>query len=495
MSSRFPCACPRAKQIVGQKSWLGWAGGFAFPGFKANWVNTYSTNWGITGGAWQFTADGGAMNPNLVSGSPVANFAAGDLVLREYPANFLSRPDLVGPIKDYLTGLTQSYPKFWWVYKCMVAITGSATDPYLDTAHFALWNWFENNTGQPPGNPGPSGWPGGMGGRALFAQTPGSTAQMEFTVTTELDNFPLFPATLSGLKTLIGANNDSAAAWADPSVQEAAAAGTFAYDWTFANNYDGTAATYTPPATAPSSRQAHWVFPRVPLKQTVNFDPRGHYEGSTYIVDSLYSVAGPGGYWPDTPSLVSWTCSASAISFKFAAWSYNYDVNYGGDYTYEGQLASAPATITQTWQVSGASYRLSDVAAQAQALRDATSFDSIDWRTSWTNTYNGNGAVVSTQNTVAGQTTQITESGQVGTPVQWGVAINGCPFKAGATTCFSTKALVDICGNYCTRTYAYGTSGPTACANGNINGYAPVILAAPATAGQSQGIYNGVQCG
>ena len=113
MSLRFPCACPRAKQVVGQKSWIGWAGQFAFPGFKANWAS----------GAWQFTADGGA-----IVGS-AANFAAGDLVLRENPAE--------GPMTDVITGLSQSYPKIWNVFVCTNAITGSAADPFTDTSHWA----------------------------------------------------------------------------------------------------------------------------------------------------------------------------------------------------------------------------------------------------------------------------------------------------------------------------------------------------------------------
>jgi hypothetical protein len=151
--------------------------------------------------------------------------------------------------------------------------------------------------------------------------------------------------------------------------------------------------------------------------------------------------------------------------------------------------------VTQTIALSGAAYTLAEVAAQAAALMNATPFNSIAWRTSWTNTYGPAGAVVSTQNTTGTVATAITAAGAVGTAVNWGVAVNGSPFAPGGTQCFMTQALVDVCGNYCTRTYAEGTTGPIACANGNVNGYAPFTLSPPATPGQSAAIYAGSQCG
>jgi len=130
MSLRFPCACPRAKQIVVAKSWLGYAGAFAFPGFKANWLYTsyvltptinpstgeYSWNFVPTGGQWTYSVTGAGINGgfNYTCTGSAANFAVGDLVLREYPAateqivvaSISSTPPTLGPIVDYLTGVT-----------------------------------------------------------------------------------------------------------------------------------------------------------------------------------------------------------------------------------------------------------------------------------------------------------------------------------------------------------------------------------------------------
>ncbi len=156
--------CPRAKQIVGYKGWLGWAGGFAFPGFKGNWVYpvTYAggvpTNSGP--GSWTFAADGGA-----ITGS-TANFAAGDLVLREF--------EPAGPLTDYLTGIAQSYPKYWTVYICTSAITGSTTDPALDSTHFEAWDFqvFTVSGGTLTTDAGnAAGGSIGGSGRALFTET------------------------------------------------------------------------------------------------------------------------------------------------------------------------------------------------------------------------------------------------------------------------------------------------------------------------------------
>src|ERR1017187_4764238 len=225
--------CPRAKPIAGSKQWIGWAGFFSFPGFKGNWVYpvTYAggvpTNSGP--GSWTYSADGGT-----ITGS-VANFAVGDLVLREF--------EPVGPLTDYLTGAVQSYPKYWHVYICKAAITGSTTDPALDSAHFTPWDYqvfsvsgptLTTDAGNSPGCP--SGWPaqaGSMGGsgRALFTETT-TSSNLELAITTELSNFPLMPAATSGLTAALGTSNDSAAAWANATAPEAAAAGTFVYDWT-----------------------------------------------------------------------------------------------------------------------------------------------------------------------------------------------------------------------------------------------------------------------
>jgi hypothetical protein len=107
------------------------------------------------------------------------------------------------------------------------------------------------------------------------------------------------------------------------------------------------------------------------------------------------------------------------------------------------------------------------------------------------NTYSSAGAVVSTQNAAAGEETAITESGAVGTPIQWAVAVNGCPFQSEDRQYFSTKALVYFSGNYCVRTYQEGTGGPISCANGG--GVSPLALNPPSTPGQSLAACTG-QC-
>ena len=487
--------CPRAKQIVGTKQWIGWAGFFSFPGFKGNWVYpvTYAggvpTNSGP--GSWTFSAAGGAMTGSA------ADFNAGDLVLREFEA--------VGPLTDYLTGLSQSYPKYWQVYICTAAITGSTTDPALDAAHFTPWDYqvfmvsggtLHGDAGNAAG--GPSGWPAQAGsiggsGRALFTETT-TSSNLELTMTTELANFPLMPATISGLTAALGTTNDSAPAWVNPTVPEAAAAGTFVYDWTFANNYDGTAATYTPPGTGPSAEQGPLVFPGLPYQRGVGFWPVLPGDGSIASVFAI-NPSPPAVY---LPGLVSWTYGASSLQFEFAAWSWSESVEYSFALGHFGALATAPGTITQTITL-GTAYSLSEVAAQAAALMGATPFDSIAWGTSWTNTYSPAGAVVSTQNFASTVANVITASCQIGTPVQilyggsvagQGAAVNGL-FTSGVSWCYCSKALVDVCGNYCQRTYNCPT---VTCVSGNVDGYDPVEIDPPGTPGESAAIYAGCQC-
>jgi hypothetical protein len=439
-------------------------------------------------GAWNFgTCAGGAL-----TGS-VATFAVGDLVLREFPP--------IGPLTDYFTGIAQSYPCFYHVYICKAAVTGSTTDPATDSTHFYPWDFcvfYVNDSGQliwhggggayydgaePAG--GPSGWPLEMGSRAVFAVTT-DTAQFDLTITTELDNFPLYPATLSGLSAKLGATNDTANSLADETVQEASASGTFTYDWTFPNRYDGTTATYTPPSPLPSTEQGHYIFPAVPLQKPIGFIP--HYPGDG-SVDSVLKIdaSPPAVYYY---SLVSWSFSSTTISFEFAAWSYADDVEFSIELEHFGPLASAPGTITQTLTLGGTSYTLGDVAADAATLMGATTFASIAWGTSWTNTWDHTGALVSTQNFAVTAADAITCACKVGTEVKWGAAVNGL-FLSGVTYCYASKALVDVCGNYCQRTYNCPT---VTCVSGNVDGFAPVEIDPPGTPGQSIGIYARCQC-
>jgi len=475
MSLRFPCACPRAKQIFGAKKWLGFAGGFNFPGFKANYSTvecawTYAVSGAGDSGTFTYTCTGSA-----------PNFAVGDLVLQEFPA---------ATATDYLTGITQTYPKYFWVYNCIAAINGSALAPSNDPEHFIRWT-FGTYGGSDAG--GPSGWPGGLvnglyasvGSRYLNSQTT-DTAQLEVTTTTTLNNFPLFPATISGLKALLpSSGNDTAATFDDPNSPYLAANGTFTSQWQFPNTYDGATPAYTAPTTAPTTQQAYFIFPIVPVLPIFTFSPDPSYAD----LQQIYALETPN----DGPALVSWSFSATSITFEFAVWYLNTYLSYGLPPGYE-TCASAPATVTQTITLGGASYSKSDASTQAAALMAATTFDSIAWNTSWSNAWDTSGNLVTTQNIPGQYGTFIPEAGGVGTPVQFGVALNDSLTFEGVTTCYMTQALVDICGNYCLRTYAEGTTGPTSCSNGNVNGFAPFTLSPPATPGQSVAAYNQGRC-
>ena len=504
MSAKFPTnccgglTCPTAKQIIGSKQWKGWAGSFQFPGFRGNWVNTYGEYGEYTGGAWQDTADGGAIVPPDTEW----NFAAGDLVVQEIPA--------AGPITDYLTGLVQSYPKCYIVYICTGKILSSATRPSDDGDHFAPWDFQVFNVvggtlhagaGQPPG--GPSGWPISMGQRMVGGAGTGNndtttSAQLELTMTTELDNFPLMPATISGLTAALGSSNDAAAAFADATVAEASASGTFVYDWTFANEYDGTAPTYTPPGTTPSAEQAQLIFPGVPYQRSVGYQPTGHWSGDTYVLDSVFMIdpSPPATY---LPNLVTWLFSSTSVSFKFAAWTWNSDVEYSAALGHFGALATARGTITQTLTLGGAAYTLATVASQAATLRDAVTFDSMTWGTSITVTWNPDGSVHTAANiapAIPTSTNWLTCA--VGTEIKWAAAVNYCiptTFTNGNPGTYTLgKALVQPCaGNYCLRDYAPACASVT-CATGVSDGVSPVALPTPSTPGEVTAIYNACTC-
>jgi hypothetical protein len=344
-----------------------------------------------------------------------------------------------------------------------------------------------------------------MNARALGAQTT-NTANLKLTVTTQLSNFPLFPATLTGLIASVGAPNDSAAAFSNPNCQEMAASGTFVYDWTFSNRYDATAATYTPPSPAPSTAQSLLSFLSLPYQRVVNFYPA--FSGSNWA--SVFVDAAPGtpppsmaDTYPGVPSwpgLVSWSFSSTTLVFEFAAWFWSSDIQYAvGIY---GPLASAPATVTQTITLGGTAYTQAEVAADCATLMGAVDWVDIPWYGAVKNTWDTSGNVVATPAAdwtsppAANTESDLTESGQVGTHVPYAVAVNGCPYPGNPVSWpfFQTQALVDICGNYCLRTYAVGTSGPISCANGNIDGYAPITLSPPTTPGQSVAAYNAAQC-
>src|ERR1039458_173147 len=105
MASRI-ASCPRAKQIVGYAPVVGWCG-FAFPGFKANW----------------YYPPGGPGVLTVAGGGP-ANFAVGDLLTVQF---------------DSVTAGGVTYPAYYVVYVCYVAITGLTTSPGAVPANFYPW--------------------------------------------------------------------------------------------------------------------------------------------------------------------------------------------------------------------------------------------------------------------------------------------------------------------------------------------------------------------
>jgi hypothetical protein len=440
-SKYVPCCqgCNVARQIVGSKLWIGYAQSFGFPGFKDN----FSGWWGGGTGTW---AGGG-------------NFAVGDLATREVP----SQTSYDGSV---------TYPAYSYVYQCIAAVSGSTADPAMDTAHFQPWN-YDVTSGASAG--GPSGWPGALniGTRQVWTSST-NTSYFELTVTTAFANCPSVPGT--GWYDSV---HDTTWPWNDigqPAFNLAcehvdSANSPFVYEWTFPNRYDGTTAALAGPGAAPDANQGLLLFPAIPLTPLMQNGPDA--------LNQLFANRF------DLPRLVSLTASSTSISFEFGIWIND---TIGPGYI---PVGGAPATVTQTLTLGGAAYTLAEVAADAVTLRDATSFSSLAWGTSWTNTWNTGGAVVSTQNLAVSVEDSITCACRIGTEIQWAAAVNGL-FTSGVTSCYGSKAQVNVCGNYCTRTYNCPT---VTCVSGSA-GSAPttVEIDPPGAPGESTGIYANCSC-
>jgi hypothetical protein len=431
--------CPTAKQIVGSKLWIGYAQSFGFPGFKDN----FSGWWGGGTGTW---AGGG-------------NFAVGDLALREVP----SQTSYDGTI---------TYPAYYYVYQCVAAVSGSTTDPATDTAHFQPWN-YDVTSGASAG--GPSGWPAALniGTRQVWTYST-DTSYFELTVTTAFANCPSVPGT--GWYDSV---HDTTWPWNDigqPAFNLAcehvdSANSPFVYEWTFPNRYDGTIAALTGPTPPPDTDQALLLFPAVPLTPLMQNGP-----------DALNQLFANNF---DLPRLVGLTASATSISFEFGIWIND---TIGPGYI---PVGGAPATVTQTLTLGGAAYTLAEVAADAVTLRDATSFSSLAWGTSWTNTWNPSGGLVTTQNLVHTVETDVTGSLAVGTTITWGAAVNGL-YTFGVSSAYASKCQVIPCaGNYCKRDY---TLSSVTCYNHTADGTTAYEYDTPSTPGYQTGLYNACIC-
>jgi hypothetical protein len=448
-SKYVPCCqqCNVARQIVGSKLWIGFAQQFNFPGF----VDDFSGWWGLPPGhgAW---ANGG-------------NFAVGDLATRSAPS---------------VSGGGFTYPAYSYVYRCIAAVAGSAADPATDSTHFAPWDFNVTGAASPGG---PSGWPPALNlGRRQVWTSSTDTAYFELTVTTAFANCPSigpggYPTSVDGTPFTAPWNDVGQPSFTKAYEHVDSANSPFAYDWTFANKYDGTVATYTPPSNAPDIYQTACVFPAIPLTPLM-------YNGG----DSMNQLQTHG---LDLPRLVSLTASATSISFEFGIWIND---TIGPSFL---PVYGAPATVTQTLTLGGSSYTLSQVASDAATLRDSTvagaaTFSSIAWGTSWTNTWDTHGNVVSTRNFGFSVENSITCACRIGTEIPWAAAVNGLFTSPGTTSCYCGKAQVSVCGNYCTRTYNCPT---VTCVSGSAGSTPTTVeIDTPATPGESTGIYANCSC-
>jgi len=447
-SKYVPCCqeCNVAKQIVGSKLWIGYAQKFNFPGFKDNFSGWY----GGGTGTW---ANGG-------------NFGVGDLATREVESQ---------------SGGGITYPAYYYVYICIAAVSGSTADPATDTTHFQSWNYDVTGAGASPG--GPSGWPTalGIGARQVWTSST-DTAYFELTVTTEFDNCPSigpdgYPYTdIYGDHLYYGWNDTGQNAFTKACEHAGSANSPFVYAWTLPARYDGTAATFTGPSNAPDSDESLLLFPALPLTPVM-------YNGG----DTLQQLQTRG---LDLPRLVSLTGSDTELTFVFAIWINDY---IGPGYT---AVYGAPATVTQRLQLGGSTYTLGEVAGDAATLRDSTAagaatFSSIAWGTSWTNTWNAGGGVVATQNFAFSVENAITCACKVGTEIAWAAAVNGLQ-TSGVTSCYCSKAQVNVCGNYCTRTYNCPT---VTCVSGSAGSTPTAVeIDAPGSPGESTGVYANCSC-
>jgi hypothetical protein len=400
MSKRFPLSCPEAKQIC-----AAWAKPALFTGFSWPSLQVWTNSGTLTGSApWQIPSSTGG------SWSGSGNFNAGDLVISE---SQFSRAVVEG----------NTVPQMWTLYVCTSAITGSATAPWADTAHFG-------------GIPETSGiysavW-GGVNQDGMDVNYAGTGS---YRVLTEANVFAGF----------------------------ASGNGTVTRQWTFGTQY-GTW-SYTGDAY-PGDAQAAMCYYGV---NAANFGIGGA-AGAFYLLPPGGSIT-----WPRFTMLSLPTMTATSLTFEFLA-----GVIQSG-YAWP----SAFSTVTVTVTVSS-EYTDGDWAADCAAIMSDAKFAAMAWRTSLTGTYNADGSISYVGTSGVSPLAIVTEAGAVGRPIQWAVAVNDYPTG-------QSKALVDVCGNYCTRTYQSGTSGPASCTNGNVDGYAPFPLATPGTPGQSAAVYSG-QC-
>jgi hypothetical protein len=407
--------------ISGSQSWRGYAGFVGTPTFKGAWMAGRAS--GFVGGpdAWQDS--GGARD-----------FAVGDLVLSAPP------PD-------------GSYPQVYYVYICTAAVSGFNHDPAIYSSanaalgwagpvYFGPWDFSGGNN-----TAGPTVWPFSPGSRDLWSNgaRAAGVAYLSLLVESVFANFPC------GLNPY----------WPTNATYQNVADGDFAYNWSFASHFSG--ATYTPPGSSPSSSQNALLFPHVPPSWYI--DSGGHARGGVWSVN-------PGCYpFSQFAALVSWNFTATSLEFVWQAWPNGYNTG------------SAASTITQSIDVSG-EYAAADAQSEALALLGGSNFDALNWGQQATVSYNGDGskavAVTSLANTASEPTGCV--SGEPGSPYATAAGGYGSArLTGGGVTWNYSKALIDVCGNYCLKTLYCQRSTPVIdCSAGTVDGYAPVEIDPPA---------------
>jgi hypothetical protein len=451
-------ACPQSKQIIGSKSWQGFSP-FNFPGFVGTW------NCGSHSG-FVFTPGSGGVpsgwTEGWVGGTP-ATINVGDLVLSSIPPS------------DYESG---TFPQIYYVYMCVLAgatASGRAVDPARDSSangyainsgnflvtgsgstekHFAPWTGFLVAPYSPAQPDGPTPitviddetldtvrevWTNGASA---------GVAYLNLSVTTEYDGWPStgptgyntteYPASVNYLNLTDG---------------------SFAYTWAV-NQYTG-AVTTGSPGTAPDTYQSWVLFPAVPNSWWTL--------GDTLIRSGIFQ---PGDQypWSITCPLVSWNFTATELQFVWGAWLTGYD------------LGQEPSTITQTLVLSG-EYDLSTSQSQALALLSGTTFAALNSQQKATCSYNSDGSISVATSALSATVSEDTtcSGGELAGPTA--TAAGGyaeTAFSANGWSWTYAKALVDVCGQYCLRTfYCNRTPAVVDCASGSVDGYAPVEIDPP----------------
>ncbi len=170
--------------------------------------------------------------------------------------------------------------------------------------------------------------------------------------------------------------------------------------------------------------------------------------------------------------LLDWSFTATQLQFVFAA----YDYTNGLPLAYSGYGDIFPAaTITQTITLSD-EYDIGDNQSDAEALLTGCSFDSLNWGQTGVVTYNADGSFQVTVESNLGSTGSVNSTCS-GTPATAADGYGHTQVSNDGWTWSFAKAQVDVCGQYCLRTF-YCQRSPQVidCISGSVDGYGPVTI-------------------